>query len=50
MLQARGYGWLLAEGDVVALAQHMAEWADLLELQITPVIDDADAAEALSRG
>jgi hypothetical protein len=45
-----GYGWALVEGqDSTALAQHIAEWANLLEFQITPVIEDADAAKALSR-
>ncbi len=45
-----GYGWLLVEGnDTTALAQHMAEWANLLELQITPVIEDAEAASGLSK-
>jgi hypothetical protein len=34
--------------DPTALAQHIAEWANLLEFQITPVIEDADAAKALS--
>jgi len=45
-----GYGWAGVEGkDPTALALHAAEWANLLELQITPVIEDADAAKALSR-
>ncbi len=44
------YGWALVEtDDTTALAQHVAEWANLLDLQVTPVIDDANAAEALSR-
>ena len=44
------YGWLLVEGnDATALAQHVAEWANLLELQITPVIEDDEAASALSK-
>lgn len=45
-----GYGWLLVEGnDNIALAQHAAEWANYLELQITPVIEDEEAAKALSK-
>jgi len=45
-----GYGWAVVEGkDPAALAQHVAEWANLLVFQITPVIEDADAAKALSR-
>ena len=44
------YGWHLVEGnDSVALAQHVAEWAALIELEVTPVIEDADAANALSK-
>lgn len=44
-----GYGWLLTQGDPAALAQHMAEWANFLELQITPVIEDEQAGAALSK-
>jgi hypothetical protein len=44
------YGWLLVEtDDAVALAEHMAEWARLLELNISPVIEDEEAAKAASR-
>lgn len=44
------YGWALVEGqDLTALAEHAAQWANLLEFQITPVIEDADAAKALAR-
>lgn len=43
-------GWALAEvKDPKALSQHIAEWADLLEFQVTPVLEDADAAQALSK-
>ena len=43
-------GWELLEGDdPTAIVQHMAEWAHLLELQITPVVEDAEAASGLSR-
>ena len=45
-----GYGWLLVEtNDAVALAEHMAEWASLLELNISPVIEDEEAAKAASK-
>ena len=45
-----GYGWLLVEGeDTTALAQHVAEWSELLDFQVTPVIEDVAAGEALSR-
>ena len=43
-------GWLLVETeDAVALAQHMAEWASMLELKITPVVGDEEAASAASK-
>ena len=43
-------GWALVEGeDSGALYQHVAEWANLLDFEITPVIEDADAGLALSR-
>ena len=43
-------GFLLVEGDdEVALAQHAAEWANLLEVQMTPVIEDEAAGAALAK-
>lgn len=43
-------GWLLCEtDDPIALAQHIAEWAPLLRLEVTPVIGDEAAAEAATR-
>jgi Domain of unknown function (DUF3303) len=45
-----GYGWLIVETeDAVALAQHMAEWASMLELKIIPVIGDDEAENAVSK-
>jgi hypothetical protein len=45
-----GYGSLLVEiDDAVALAERMAEWANLLELDISPVIEDKEAAKGASR-
>jgi hypothetical protein len=41
-------GWVVVEGDPSAVAQHVAEWEHLLEFQITPVLEDADAAKALA--
>ena len=43
------YGWHLVQGDVAALAQHTAEWADVCELEMTPVIEDDAAATSLSK-
>jgi Protein of unknown function (DUF3303) len=44
-------GWHLLEGDdPMVVAQHVAEWADMIELEVNPVIEDAAAAEAASKG
>ena len=49
MYPAQLSGWHLVEGnDGVALSQHMDKWANLLELQISPVIEDAEAASGFS--
>ena len=37
-------GWHVVEGTDAALAENAARWADLLEIEITPVMDDAAAA------
>jgi hypothetical protein len=43
-------GWALVEGeDVKALYEHVAQWANLLDFETDPVLEDSDAAEALSR-
>ena len=43
-------GWHLVEGDdVEALAHHVAEWAGLVELEVSPVIEDEAAASSLSK-
>ena len=43
-------GWHLLEGDnLTALAEHVAEWADVIDLEVNPVIEDAAAAEAAKR-
>jgi hypothetical protein len=42
-------GWHLLEGDLTAAAQHVAEWGDLLDIQIYPVIEDAEAAIAANK-
>ena len=44
-------GFLLVEADdLTPLATHMVEWGDLLELQVTPVLEDAEAGEAMAKG
>ena len=43
-------GWHLIEADDQSLvAQHVAEWADLLQLEVYPVIDDAAAGAAAKK-
>jgi uncharacterized protein DUF3303 len=42
-------GWHLIEGDINSVAQHVAEWADLLEIEVYPVVEDADAAAAANK-
>ena len=43
-------GWALVDGeDLKALYEHAAQWANLLDLRITPAIEDGDAAQALSK-
>jgi len=43
-------GWLLCETeDPVSLAEHLAEWGDLLTIEVTRVIGDEEAAEAAAR-
>jgi len=43
-------GWHLLEGDdLTAIAQHVAEWGDTLELDVHPVIEDAAAGEAAAK-
>jgi len=36
-------GWLLVEGTIEGVYEHASEWADLLEMQVTPVVEDAEA-------
>ncbi len=43
-------GWHWVEGtDSGALTQHMAEWANFCRLEVSPVIEDGEAASGLSR-
>ena len=44
-------GFLLAEADDLApLAVHLAEWGNLLELEVTPVMEDEAAGAAIASG
>ncbi|QOR62809.1 DUF3303 domain-containing protein [Sulfurovum sp. ST-21] len=43
-------GWALCETEnPLYLAQHIAEWSPLVKFDITPVLEDAEAAEAIAR-
>jgi hypothetical protein len=43
-------GWLLCETDnLVALSEHVSEWAHLLKMRVSPVIGDSEAGEAATR-
>jgi hypothetical protein len=37
----------LVEGDLAAVGHHVAAWADVLECEVYPVVDDAGAADAV---
>lgn len=43
-------GWLLCQtDDLVALSQHIGEWASKLNIEVSPVIEDRHAADAAAR-
>lgn len=43
-------GWVLVDAsDPKVVYEHVAQWASLLDLHVTPVLEDSEAAEALSR-
>lgn len=42
-------GWHLIDGDLSAVAQHAGEWADLLECEVYPVIEDEEAGTAAKK-
>jgi hypothetical protein len=42
-------GFHLVEGTEAALMEHSAEWADLCELQIVPVVEDSEAGAVASK-
>jgi hypothetical protein len=39
----------VVEGTATAVAELEAGWGDLLEIQITPVIEDGEAASSLAK-
>ena len=43
-------GWHLIEtSDLALIAQHVAEWADVLEMDVYPVIEDTEAGAAAKK-
>jgi len=43
-------GWALAEtSDARLLHEHISQWANFLEIQVTPVVEDADASQSLAK-
>jgi hypothetical protein len=43
-------GWhLIAADDLTLVAEHVAEWADVLEIDVYPVIEDAEAGTAAQK-
>ena len=43
-------GWLVVEADDLApLAEHAVEWGSLLEIRVTPVIEDDVAGQAMAK-
>jgi hypothetical protein len=41
---------LVETDDLAALAEHAAEWSDVLAAEVTPVLDDAEAGAAIAKG
>lgn len=43
-------GWhVLETDDMTALAEHVANWAELIDIELHAVVEDANAAEAAGR-
>ena len=43
-------GWhVLETNDMTALAEHVNNWGDLIDIELHPVVEDAQAAEAAAR-
>ena len=43
------YGVHLVEGDPVVVAELVAQWNHLADVEVTPVVDDEEAATALRK-
>jgi len=43
-------GWhVLETDDMTALAEHVNHWGDLIDIELNPVVEDTEAAEAAAR-
>ena len=43
-------GWhVLETNDMSALAEHVNNWGDLIDIELNPIVEDAQAAEAAAR-
>ena len=43
-------GWhVLETNDMSALAEHVNNWGDLIDMELNPIVEDAQAAEAAAR-
>ena len=43
-------GWhVLETNDMTALAEHVNNWGDLIDIELNPVVEDVQAAEAAAR-
>lgn len=43
-------GWhVLETDDMTALAEHVNTWGDLIDIELNPIVEDAEAGEAAAR-
>ena len=42
-------GWRPETDDMTALAEHVNNWGDLIDVELNPIVEDAQAAEAAAR-
>jgi hypothetical protein len=43
-------GWhVLETNDMTALAEHVNNWDDLIDIELNPIVEDTQAAEAAAR-
>ena len=43
-------GWhVLETNDMTALAEHVNNWGDLIDIELNPIVEDTQAAEAAAR-